>query len=74
MGRLRGIESLIDADFSSQYQHNLTRHDLRGGVPGGCIALGCARVAALALHHLRQSGASAACALQPSASRRGVGD
>ena len=52
-----------DADFSSQYEHNLPRHDLRGGIPGSGIAMGGARTATLALHHLRQSGAAAAGAL-----------
>lgn len=56
-----------DADFSSQYEHNLPRHDLRGGIFGLGLVVGAARTAALALHHLRQSGAAAAGALQPPA-------
>ena len=50
----------VDADFSPQYQHNLTRHDLRGDIPGGRVAVGSAGTATVALYHLRQSSASAA--------------
>jgi hypothetical protein len=48
-----------DADFSSQYEHNLPRHDLRGGIPGRGTALGSARTATLALHYIRKSGPAA---------------
>jgi len=57
------LKVLIDADFSSQYEHNLPRHDLRSGIPGCGIAVGSARAATLALHHIRQGGAAAASAL-----------
>jgi hypothetical protein len=30
----------VDADFSSQYEHNLPRHDLRSGIPGRGVAVG----------------------------------
>jgi hypothetical protein len=52
-----------DADFSSQYEHNLPRHDLRGGIPDSGIVVGSARTATLALHYLRKSGPAAAGAL-----------
>ena len=51
----------VDADFSPQYQHNLTRHDLRGGIPGGRAAVGSARTATVALYNLRQGSPPAAC-------------
>jgi hypothetical protein len=51
----------IDADFSSQYEHNLPCHDLRGSIFGLGLAVGIARTATVALHHLRQSGAASAC-------------
>jgi len=52
-----------DADFSSQYEHNLPRHDLRGGIPGCGIVVGGARAATLALYYIRQSGPSTAGSL-----------
>ena len=74
VGLPAALKVLIDADFSSQYEHIISGHDLWSCLRGGGAILGRSGGPALSLCYVCGDCAASAGAVQPSASRGWPGD